>query len=361
MASEEAKVIEAENSTEVLTAFNRIPYALINAEVSGAAKDTLDELTQICKYYKVYKKGASFTVEGTNGDYVPAKLNYKMAASLINKEARFLFAEPPDITVEPKGDVGKITEDAKNALTVMNDLVKTVLDKNNFEEALIKAAKDCFIGKHLRADIGFGFDGDADRLVVVDEKGEVVHGDALIGVLATHLKRQKLLKNDEIVATVMSNAALDEYLKAHKIKLSRSAVGDKNVLEMMKERGLNFGGEQSGHIVFSDFAKTGDGLVSALQASACLLESGKKASELFGEIKPFPQILVNLPIGKKPPLSEIAGLAELENDLKKLGIRSLFRYSGTENLLRLLLEGKDETAVKTQMKRVQDFFSSALK
>lgn len=158
MASEEAKVIEAENSTEVLTAFNRIPYALINAEVSGATKDTLDELTQICKYYKVYKKGASFTVEGTNGDYVPAKLNYKMAASLINKEARFLFAEPPDITVEPKGDVGKITEEAKNALTVMNDLVKTILDKNNFEEALIKAAKDCFIGKRVAGLVNFNED-----------------------------------------------------------------------------------------------------------------------------------------------------------------------------------------------------------
>ena len=155
MASEEAKVIEAENSTEVLTAFNRIPYALINAEVTGAAKDTLDELTQICKYYKVYKKGASFTVEGTNGDYVPAKLKYKMAASLINKEARFLFAEPPDITVEPKGDVGKITEDAKNALTVMNDLIKTILDANKFEEALIKAAKDCFIGKRVAGLVNF--------------------------------------------------------------------------------------------------------------------------------------------------------------------------------------------------------------
>ena len=155
MASEEAKVIEAENSTEVLTAFNRIPYALINAEVTGAAKDTLDELTQICKYYKVYKKGASFTVEGTNGDYIPAKLKYKMAASLINKEARFLFAEPPDITVEPKGDVGKITEDAKNALTVMNDLVKTILDANKFEEALIKAAKDCFIGKRVAGLVNF--------------------------------------------------------------------------------------------------------------------------------------------------------------------------------------------------------------
>ena len=155
MASEEAKVIEAENSTEVLTAFNRIPYALINAEIAGAAKDTLDELTQICKYYKVYKKGASFTVEGTNGDYIPAKLRYKMAASLINKEARFLFAEPPDITVEPKGDVGKTTEDAKNALTIMNDLVKTILDANKFEEALIKAAKDCFIGKRVAGLVNF--------------------------------------------------------------------------------------------------------------------------------------------------------------------------------------------------------------
>lgn len=158
MASEEAKVIATENSTEVLSAFNRIPYALINAEVRGAAKDTLDELTQICKYYKVYKKGASFTVEGTNGDYVPAKLKYKMAASLINKEARFLFAEPPDITVEPKGDVGKITEEAKNALTVMNDLIKTILDVNKFEEALIKAAKDCFIGKRVAGLVNFNED-----------------------------------------------------------------------------------------------------------------------------------------------------------------------------------------------------------
>ncbi len=158
MASEEAKVIEAENSTEVLTAFNRIPYALINAEIAGAAKDTLDELTQICKYYKVYKKGASFTVEGTNGDYVPATLKYKMAASLINKEARFLFAEPPDITVEPKGDVGKVTEESKTALTIMNDVVKTILDENKFEESLIKAAKDCFIGKRVAGLVNFNED-----------------------------------------------------------------------------------------------------------------------------------------------------------------------------------------------------------
>ena len=155
MASEETKVIQAENSMEVLTAFNRIPYALINAEVGGSAKDTLNELTQICKYYKVYKKGANFTVEGTNGDYVPARLKYKMSASLINKEARFLFASPPDITIEPKGDIGKVTQDAKDALTVMNDLIKTVLDANKFEDAIIKAAKDCFIGKRVAGLVNF--------------------------------------------------------------------------------------------------------------------------------------------------------------------------------------------------------------
>lgn len=155
MASEESKVIEMENSNEILTAFNRIPYALINAEVNGSAKDTLDELTQICKYYKVYKNGSNFNVEGTNGDYIPANLKYKMSASLINKEARFLFAEPPDIVVEAKGDVGKITEEAKTALTILNDLVKTILDKNMFEDALIKAAKDCFIGKRVAGVINF--------------------------------------------------------------------------------------------------------------------------------------------------------------------------------------------------------------
>lgn len=155
MASEEAKVIEAENDTELLTAFNRIPYGLINMEVSGATKETLDEFTEICKYYRTYKKGAKFVVEGTNNDYVPAKLKYKVAASLINKEARFLFAEPPDIKVEAKGDVGKVSQDTKDALTVLNDLLKTVFEKNMFEDALIKAAKDCFIGKRVAGLVNF--------------------------------------------------------------------------------------------------------------------------------------------------------------------------------------------------------------
>lgn len=152
--SEEQKTI----NTEVLTAFNKIPYALINSEVDGSARDTLSELTEICRYYKIYKKGSKFNAEGTNGDYVPAKLNYKMCASLINKEARFLFAEQPDIVVETKGDVGKTLQETKDAITQMNDLVKTVLDENKFEQNLIKGAKDCFIGKRVAGLVNFNED-----------------------------------------------------------------------------------------------------------------------------------------------------------------------------------------------------------
>ena len=156
--SDEAKVLEAENSTVVLSAFNRIPYGLINEEVEGYTNDTLAELTQICKYYKVYKKGASFVSEGSNGDYVPADLPYKMAASLINKEARFLFADAPEITITPKGDLGKATQEALDQVTVMSDLVKTVLDSNRFEQQLIKAARDCFIGKRVACLVNFNED-----------------------------------------------------------------------------------------------------------------------------------------------------------------------------------------------------------
>ena len=214
--------------------------------------------------------------------------------------------------------------------------------------------------KRLRADIGFAFDGDADRLVVVDENGEVVHGDAILGSLAAFLHEQKALKGGAIVATVMSNAALDDYLKAHKIKLLRSNVGDKYVLEMMKENGINFGGEQSGHVIFNDYAKTGDGLVTSMQVVAMMLKKGKKASEIFGELKPYPQILLNLKITEKKPLDKIEGLKELEASLAKEGIRSLFRYSGTENLIRLLLEGKNQTLVEKRMDEVEKFFVKAL-
>lgn len=154
--SEAEKVARAEMDRDgYLVAYSRIPYALMSNEVDVPSTDILNELADICKYYKVYKRGASFSVEGTNGDYVPATLRYKMSASLINKEARFLFGETPDIVVEAKGNRGKLSEEVKNTLTTINDLVKTVLDRNKFEDLLIKAAKDCFIGKRVAGLVNF--------------------------------------------------------------------------------------------------------------------------------------------------------------------------------------------------------------
>ena len=211
-----------------------------------------------------------------------------------------------------------------------------------------------------RADIGIALDGDADRLVVVDEKGEVVDGDKLIGAMAVYLKEQKLLQGDGCVATVMSNKALEDYLNNNDINLHRANVGDKYVLEIMKNNSINFGGEQSGHIIFSDVAKTGDGLASALQVIAMIISSGEKASNVLNPFKLYPQILRNLIVEEKIPLEKIKGLSELLSEFRELGLRDLIRYSGTENKIRLLLEGKDELLVDESMLKLVSLVKSNL-
>lgn len=153
--NEEQKVMDEEQSNAYLSVYNRIPYSLISRESGEDAQEVLEEIREICKYYKIYKVGKSFNVEGTNGDYVPARLRYKMAATLVNKEARFLFAEQPDITINAKGDVDTMTEEAKKSLNVMTTFIKTVLDKNKFQDILLKGARDCFIGKRVALLINF--------------------------------------------------------------------------------------------------------------------------------------------------------------------------------------------------------------
>ena len=211
-----------------------------------------------------------------------------------------------------------------------------------------------------RADVGLALDGDADRLVMVDENGEFIDGDKLMGVLAVYSKNQGTLKGDGMVATVMSNQGLEEYLKKEGLKLLRSSVGDKNVVAMMQENNINFGGEQSGHIIFSDYAKTGDGISSALQALAYLVDINKKASEAFNPYDSYPQLLVNLLVDEKRPLESIEGLDTLQDKIEGLGMRYLFRYSGTENKIRLLLEGKDQVKLDEMMEESKSFFKSAL-
>ncbi len=218
----------------------------------------------------------------------------------------------------------------------------------------------CNAVKKYRADLGIALDGDADRVVIVDEKGEVVDGDQLLGALGMYLHKHKKLKGDGIVATVMSNQALEDTLEKEGLKLYRSDVGDKNVLDIMKKTGINFGGEQSGHIIMHDYAKTGDGLVSALQVLALIISKKSQASKVLRPFELYPQELVNINIKQKKPLGEIEGLSEILAELDKDHIRHLIRYSGTENKLRILLEAKDEKKMNVAMKNIVDFLGSKL-
>ncbi|MCK5294038.1 MAG: phosphoglucosamine mutase [Arcobacteraceae bacterium] len=216
------------------------------------------------------------------------------------------------------------------------------------------------IVKERRADIGIALDGDADRLVVVDENGVVVDGDKLIGALAVYLHKDNKLPSNACVTTVMSNIALENYLNENGIKLYRANVGDKYVLQIMKENNIKFGGEQSGHIIFTDVAKTGDGLASALQVLAMMLQSGKKASEALNPFELSPQILKNLVVEEKIPLEDIKGLEELLISFSEKGLRDLIRYSGTENKIRLLLEGTNQKEVESCMDQLVVFIKSKL-
>ena len=211
-----------------------------------------------------------------------------------------------------------------------------------------------------RADLGVALDGDADRLVIVDEKGEVVDGDQLLGALGVFLQESGTLQGDGMVVTVMSNQGLEDYMSSKGLKLFRSNVGDKNVLEIMKKENINFGGEQSGHVIMSDFAKTGDGLATALQVLSLMISKKQKASEALRPFKLYPQKLVNVNIKVKKPLNKINGLDEKLKALDEDKIRHLIRYSGTENKLRVLLECREGKKIDKNMDDMIEFFQKAL-
>lgn len=214
--------------------------------------------------------------------------------------------------------------------------------------------------KEYRADIGFALDGDADRLIVVNEKGEKVNGDILIAVLALYLKENNLLRNNIIVATQQSNWALDDYLKERGIEVKRSEVGDKNVLDFLKKYNSNFGAEESGHIIFHDYSKTGDSLVASMQVLATLIKSGKKASEILEPFELYPQLVSNLAVNKKPPYHDNEEYKKLVQMIREYGIKDLFRYSGTENILRLKLQSKDPSRLEEMMEKSVAFFKKFL-
>jgi phosphoglucosamine mutase len=199
------------------------------------------------------------------------------------------------------------------------------------------------------ARLGVAFDGDGDRALFVDQQGRVVDGDAVLLMAAIYLKDRGRLPGHAIVATVMSNIGLEIALRDRGIEMVRTAVGDKYVMEEMIKRGLALGGEQSGHIIFSDHLFTGDGLATALNVLRIMADTGKELAELAAALVCYPQVLVNVRVREKTDLQTVPAIAEtmkkVEEGLAGNG-RLLVRYSGTEPLLRIMLEGKDDAEIK---------------
>jgi len=200
-----------------------------------------------------------------------------------------------------------------------------------------------------KAHIGIAFDGDADRLILCDEKGIIVDGDAAMAICALQMMKEGRLRKNTLVATVMSNLGLELAMQKAGGKLVRAAVGDRYVMEKMIEGGYNLGGEQSGHIIFLDNNTTGDGIISALQILSIMKQTGKPLSELAACMKTYPQILVNVKVKERRDLESIPEvakrMAELEKKLDGKG-RLLVRYSGTEPKVRVMIEGEDQNEIK---------------
>jgi phosphoglucosamine mutase len=208
--------------------------------------------------------------------------------------------------------------------------------------------------REMRADFGIALDGDADRVVMADEKGNIIDGDQILALIAKSWSKNGRLKGGGVVGTVMSNAGLDRYLKTLDLSLARSAVGDRYVLEEMAKGGFNVGGEQSGHIILSDFSTTGDGLVAALQVLAVLAQEGQTASEAAHLFHPLPQVLENVRYKKGSPLDDARVKSSIDDANAKLGTsgRILVRKSGTEPLIRVMAEGDDEKLVRAVVRQI---------
>jgi phosphoglucosamine mutase len=205
-----------------------------------------------------------------------------------------------------------------------------------------------------RADIGIALDGDADRLIVVDEKGNAVDGDQIMALIGSRLAAAGDLRGGGVVATVMSNLGLERFLAGQGIDLLRTKVGDRYVLETMRKQGCNVGGEQSGHMILLDHATTGDGTVAALQVLGALVRSGKRASELLHMFDPVPQLLRNVRYAGGAPLENAQVrqvIADAEGELKGKG-RLVIRPSGTEPVIRVMAEGDDQTQVEAVVDRI---------
>lgn len=334
-----------------------------------------------------------------NGIKIFNSEGYKLADAIEDEIESYIFEKKGEIKLKTHGEIGtagrspKALEDYVEHVVscVEGDLegIRAVIDCAN--GAAYKSAREIFarlkvdahyigvspdgvnindgVGStHLEklrgsvlergADIGIAFDGDADRCLAVDERGSLIDGDMIIAALARYFKEQGRLKNDACVVTVMTNLGFMDFCKQNGIRAVRTAVGDRYVLEELLRSGCVLGGEQSGHVIMTDYCTTGDGEATAALLLQILKQSGKRASELFSEIKRYPQLMINLPVSAEGKArfkedEELQGFIEAQQqELFDTG-RVLVRVSGTEPLIRIMVEGRDEEKIKTAAREIE--------
>lgn len=226
------------------------------------------------------------------------------------------------------------------------------LHMENLQEAVLREGLD----------LGIAFDGDADRALFVDGSGALIDGDHILLILAEHLRSNGALANNMVVATVMSNIGLEIALRKQGIELVRAQVGDRYVLEELLARGASLGGEQSGHIIFPDISLAGDGLITAIEVLRAVQQSGQSLTRLAKKLTKFPQVLINVRVASKPPLESLpevmAATRRIEDEIEGRG-RLLVRYSGTENLARVMIEGEDQAKIEEQARELAGIIERA--
>ena len=233
----------------------------------------------------------------------------------------------------------------------------------NDKSGALYPAKVAEAVEQYRADVGISLDGDADRVVMVDEKGHIVNGDHILAICAMHLKLRGNLPNDTVVATQMSNFGLDKLMNENGIKVIRTDVGDKYVVEEMRRGGHTLGGEQSGHIIFHEHSTTGDGCVAALNVLAVMKRTGLRLSQLNEKMVDMPQVLINTRVRRREELENIKGYKELVLDVERRlnGEGRLFiRFSGTEPVIRVLVEGPNRAAISKYAEEIASLLEKEL-
>jgi phosphoglucosamine mutase len=324
-----------EREIEILVADENLSKMLPESKEVGRTKRIEDAQGR----YIVYAKSAfplEYTLDGLRIVLDTAHgASYKVAPAIFEE----LGAEVLHVGNQPNG-------------TNINDKVGA-LHPSLISQAVVQ----------YRADVGIGLDGDADRLVMIDEKGKLINGDHILAICALHMKKKNQLKQDTLVVTQMSNFGLEKKMNEHGIRVIKTNVGDKHVVEEMRRGGFSLGGEQSGHIIFLDQSTTGDGIVAALNVLSVMRETGKKMSDLATIFEDVPQVLINCRVKSRVELKLIPGYQELidqkENQLKGEG-RLFIRYSGTEPLIRVLVEGTDKQKINSIAEEIASFLEKKI-